>query len=722
MSVDRRTVLQSLLSLGLGQIGWAALPSRLAWQQYHQTAIAATVSRKLALLVGVNQYQTVRNAPEYFWGNLAGCVTDVELQRDLLINRYGFQPADIVTLTDGQATRANIETAFLEHLVKQAQAGDVVIFHFSGYGQPLAIGEEPNALNKREISLLPTDALPAESTLNLRQSTLLSWANSLATDKITLVLDVSPRSLGQKFLGNLRVRAYDHLPITSSSENPILVSSQAPVFPGVILLAAHPHQAAVECQGQGWSAGLFTYALTQSLWQVSTPSRINVALCQATEAIAALVDDQQQPQGELGKNTALFIYASLPDPLIGAEAVITQILDPTTVTLKLTGMARNVLEGATLNSCFQIIPDSWTSDTFVQSPDRVLVQISERTGLQAKATILTPQVTLRPGQRLQESLRFIPKQMALTLALDGQLDRIERVDATSAISALTESGVGTMPLLIKVINQGEQAADCLFGKVAEGGYGLFSEGGTILWRTREGDKVTIKSAIAELGDKLAQARALKIYRLTENEQTSSLGLKVTLEVQQTPTNLPLLQHQTRRSSFPHTTSLAALEIRAFVDVSAPSHLQYRLENYRDQPLYFLLLGIDTNGKAIAWYEGEHRGQIEPQQTVLIPPTEGSVIWRLARIGGLSCIHVVASLQPFTETWQTLAVNLPKTSPTKTVGGQILELHNFQTVIQSLLKDLQQSPAALPTNLNFNNDAYCLDTQTWTTLIFRYRVI
>jgi hypothetical protein len=78
----------------------------------------------------VNQYQTVRNAPEYFWGNLAGCVTDVELQRDLLINRYGFQPADIVTLTDGQATRANIETAFLEHLVKQAQAGDVVIFHF----------------------------------------------------------------------------------------------------------------------------------------------------------------------------------------------------------------------------------------------------------------------------------------------------------------------------------------------------------------------------------------------------------------------------------------------------------------------------------------------------------------------------------------------------------------------------------------------------------------
>ena len=66
----------------------------------------------------------------------------------------------------------------------------------------------------------------------------------------------------------------------------------------------------------------------------------------------------------------------------------------------------------------------------------------------------------------------------------------------------------------------------------------------------------------------------------------------------------------------------------------------------------------------------------------------------------------------------MAVNLPKTSPSKAIGGQILELHNFQVVIQSLLKDLQQSPAALPANLNFNNDAYCLDTQTWATLSFR----
>jgi hypothetical protein len=670
----------------------------------------------------VNQYKMVRPAPPDFWGDLAGCVTDVELQRDLLINRYGFQPENILTLTDEQATRTNIESAFLEHLVNQAQAGDGVIFHFSGYGQLSTESEQAGALSPMELSLLPTDGLQEGAELNLRQSTLLSWARSLATDKVTLVLDVSPSSLGQKFLGNFRVRAWGDSRLTVKPEMAQMASSNPPVFPGVILLAAQPNQVAVECQGQGWSAGLFTYALTQSLWQASTPSRINVALGRATEAIAALVEDRQQPQAELGKNTVLFIYGSLPHPLWGAEAVITQVLAPATVMLKLTGIARNLLENATLHSCFQVVPESGSSDPILPVPTQVLVQITERSGLQAKATVLTPNANLQVGQRLQECLRLIPKQRGLTLALDDQLDRIERVDATSAISVLRENRAGAITPIAKVINQGEQPADCLLGKVPEGGYGLFSEGGKLLRKTGAGDKVSIKSAIAELADPLAQWGALTTYRLTENEQTSSLGLKVTLEVQQTPANLPLLQRQTRRSAFSHPPIPAELDVQTFVDVAAASHLQYRLENYSDQPLYFLILGIDTNGKAIAWYEPDHLGKIEPQQTRLIPPTEGSVIWRLARIGGLSCIHIVASLKPFTQTWQSLAVNVPTTDPTASAGGQILELHNFQAVIQALLTDLQQSREALPSTLNLNHEFYALDLKTWATLIFRYRVI
>ncbi|NEP15164.1 MAG: caspase family protein [Symploca sp. SIO2C1] len=40
--------------------------------------------------------------------HLKGCINDVELQRHLFIHRFGFNPRDIYTLTDEQATRQEI--------------------------------------------------------------------------------------------------------------------------------------------------------------------------------------------------------------------------------------------------------------------------------------------------------------------------------------------------------------------------------------------------------------------------------------------------------------------------------------------------------------------------------------------------------------------------------------------------------------------------------------
>ncbi|MEO0685288.1 MAG: caspase family protein, partial [Cyanobacteria bacterium J06649_11] len=122
--MKRRIFLQRIGSIlavfGLTESSWWAKASSL------QQALADTNPRKLALLVGINQYSQIPA--------LKGCLTDVELQRELLIHRFGFQPLDILSLTNKQATREGIENAFLEHLVKQAKPGDVVVFHFSGYG------------------------------------------------------------------------------------------------------------------------------------------------------------------------------------------------------------------------------------------------------------------------------------------------------------------------------------------------------------------------------------------------------------------------------------------------------------------------------------------------------------------------------------------------------------------------------------------------------------
>ncbi len=83
MKLRRRTFLTQA-GLGLSEAGLVWLGDR------DQQALAKPTRRKLALLVGINQYSSTSN-----FLPLAGCLTDVELQRELLIHRFGFQPSDI---------------------------------------------------------------------------------------------------------------------------------------------------------------------------------------------------------------------------------------------------------------------------------------------------------------------------------------------------------------------------------------------------------------------------------------------------------------------------------------------------------------------------------------------------------------------------------------------------------------------------------------------------
>ncbi len=215
MKLERRRFLQGLLILGISPSALLRLPLFPSISGY-QSALAATNSRKLALLVGINRYSPLNthnidsNSP---YLDLQGCLTDVELQRELLIERYGFQATDILTLTDAQATRENIENAFIEHLVNQAQAGDGVVFHFSGYGSRIKIpslsgSTALSASSEEMLGFLPSDGLTSEQIRNdLLQESLFLLARSLRTDQFTMVLDCSHGETNSPFQGNLRTRS-----------------------------------------------------------------------------------------------------------------------------------------------------------------------------------------------------------------------------------------------------------------------------------------------------------------------------------------------------------------------------------------------------------------------------------------------------------------------------------------------------------------------------------
>ncbi|XP_022746875.1 metacaspase-9-like [Durio zibethinus] len=108
--------------------------------------------KRLAVLVGCNYPNT-----QY---ELHGCINDVVTMRDVLLERFGFDPSHVQLLIDTPGssvlpTGANIKAA-LDKMVNQAEAGDVLFFHYSGHGTRIPSLKPGHPLRQDE-AIVPCD-------------------------------------------------------------------------------------------------------------------------------------------------------------------------------------------------------------------------------------------------------------------------------------------------------------------------------------------------------------------------------------------------------------------------------------------------------------------------------------------------------------------------------------------------------------------------------------
>ena len=177
------------------------------------TLCAAPRSSRRALLVGINDYAALApaagepRAPGRDWANLDGAVNDVRLMRDILMARYGFAPADIVTLTDEQATRAAILGSIHTVLGRKAKKGDVLLFYYSGHGSQVRNSLSTEA-DKLDESIVPADS--RRGALDIRDKELSVAFNRLLDRgaRLTVVLDACHSGSGARGLtGRMRRRS-----------------------------------------------------------------------------------------------------------------------------------------------------------------------------------------------------------------------------------------------------------------------------------------------------------------------------------------------------------------------------------------------------------------------------------------------------------------------------------------------------------------------------------
>jgi hypothetical protein len=794
MGLKRRTFLKRtsliLAALGISEAVW--------WQEcdrYYQ-ALAQSTNRKLALLVGINQYPKKPGEFE----PLQGCLTDVELQKELLIHRFGFQPQDVLTLTDGQATRSGIGSAFLSHLVEQAGPEDVVMFHFSGYGCYLPRSNTPTQQANVQSALVPVDGTTSGSDNslinNLSQETLWLLLRSLSTPNIITVLDTSYNYPGQTQQGMLRIRSSDAPTATQLSDGAVAFQSQllerlnyspeqfqqrySNQLPGTVLSAAKPDQIAAEITRDGYSAGLFTYGLTRSLWSIRPEANLKNYFTQVAGQVEKVMGAKQQPQlsQQITTPTENKPLSVEPiNPLVAnsppAIGIIQQIEDNGNIKVMLTGLSETVLECYESNSLLTILPDAdaptpaFLPQLLIQSRNGLFAKTTRRTARNEAAQM--PLIAV--GQRVTEAIRVIPSPIDLKVAIDPQLSRIERVDATSAFSGIADVSIvkneySADYMLSKVRDTTiAQSPTAPLPKMVQGNYGLFSLGQALLPDSVGERGEAVKVAIQRLVPQLQTRLAAKLLSLAVNEASTLLQVKATfarltpqsqiLLTRQTPqqptaASLNLLgnkqaqQTEAEKSSLLATSAFVSSQsspksTQGMLSVTTGSRIQYQLQNNGNLPIYFLWFRFDSEGQAYIFnpivnapLESDNT-EIRPQQKrvpvgkALSLPTanlydnavSGEMTGELLQgPPGLIESYIILSHTPFTQTIQTIQ------QETQLSGrpAQLISLPNPLAVAQAVLKDLKIASQLSVERAGISTEDIALDVNAWAGFNFIYRVV
>ncbi|MGL4502925.1 MAG: caspase family protein [Planktothrix sp.] len=763
MGLKRREFLQRagllLAALGINQ--------RL--YDHTNQALAQPAPRKLALLVGINQYRVGNRIEE----PLQGCLTDVELQRNLLLYKFGFQPDDILVLTDQAATRNQIESAFISHLIQQAQMGDLVLFHFSGYGSCIPRSISGSNLSQIQHSFLPVDGALSEQEMvnDILEDTLWLLLRSLKTSNVISILDTSFTYPGYHQQGTLKIRAIPS-PTTIKINPPELelqnkllsdlgisraeLEQRKPgQLPGLVLAASKPSQIATEGRWDGFNAGLFTYTLSQTLWGASPRQTLPSQMSRVAAEVEQIVGDHQQPQlrriltGSNSKTESEFSLGNLLVNSSPVDGLITGVDEYGKIAkILLTGLPPFVLDSYSLNSVLTIISESYN----LENP--VYLQLRSRTGLNAKAQIKTKNTTslLEIGQKVQELIRILPTKIDLKIAIDSQLSRIERVDATSAFSDASRMTIvaGDQPadyVLSRVTDTTiAQALNAPLSPLFQGRYGLFSKGLVLLPDTVGEGGEAVKVAVHRLIPRLKTRLAIKLLRLTENERSSSLKVRVTLNLL-APQSQVLIKRETQgriintinpinsektkninSNSSSNPSIISASESLGIVTVSMGSRLQYKLQNQGEFPVYFLIFSVNSQGQTYIFNSGfdPQQQQVLPGKSLSLPPanvksgnSSAEIIGETVKGPvGLAETHVILSPSPFIE---TLAIS-EKNFKEKEGLLKFNSVSNPLEMADAILQDLGRGSQPTLEKMGLITDDLALDINSWATLSFVYRVV
>lgn len=742
MSVNRRHFLQfagaTLATLGISQLNI----QQNALQ--YGNVLAQGTRRKRAILVGINDYPGSDRSDfktRGLWYQLRGAVNDVELQRELLIHRFGFHADDILVLSNKEATRNNILNAFEKHLYQWVKSNDdVVIFHYSGHGS--------NVIDRNKVftdglngTIVPVDAqLPdgfPQSGGEVDDITagtifLLREALGQKTKNATFILDSCYSGGGVR--GNLVMRSRPgHVELRGGSPRSKLEASQEELayqerwlkelqlskeewierrknnlVNGVAIFAAQRNQEAADAAfAPGVHAGVFTYSLIRQLWQQTSNQSMGKVIVVASAKTEQFLKEtrSQKPHFEVqqGSRDDQQPMYFMPMQKSAAEAVITEVKDKV-VKLLLTGVEPQVLEGLGKGAVFTLVDDA--------GKPQGSVQIQSRDRLTATGILqMNRAMKVTPGATLQEQVRAVPTDLKLRIGLDPSLGQ----DVTAAEKALRSlPRIEVVPFLEQDVHYvlgrmlpayrerlEKQIEEALPEKLQQQALadlpsvnqvGLFSVGlepipGSF---AREGESIEL--AIAQLQTKFRLLLASRLIKLTLNTNSSRLNVLASLTV--ADSQALLAQSFTVRGGktpVQANSNIISSATSSLAQVAIDKPVQIAVENRENRNLYIAVMIFSPDGAIdilSPLTDGKDAAIVAAGQTLKIP--SDADIATGARLAfqqplGLAEMLVIASTAPIDKALRPIqALAAEKANPQRS-ESQVAE--KTEEIVGSLLDDL-----------------------------------
>jgi hypothetical protein len=713
--IKRRHFLQfagaTLASLGLSQTDILHQADR-----YGQVLAQGRPGRKLALLVGINKYPS--EIP-----SLQGSLTDLELQWELLVHRYGFKPEDIFIVADHKLsvadreplkpTRQNILEAFENHLIQQAKPDDVVIFHYSGHGSRIL---DPNPLpellknengqlkrvpNTDQINgtMVPYDRLTdnPDQVQDITGRSLFLLSSALQTDKVTVILDSCHSGGGTR--GNQVFRAVpsrlgsddfaDPSPIELDfqqrwirdlqfSEFDLQERRQRGIAKGVAIGSAQYDQMAVEApfDNDSFRAGAFTYVLTRYLWQQSKDEaigRIFVDLGRSARDIAKQSSIPQEPilaaNPESNVNQpAYFLPAARPF----ADAVV-RTIEADVIRYWLGGISSVSLEANQAGTIFSVIDNNGTEVAQIEQIERQkLVGMGKLKSGSINA--------IQPGALLREQIRGLPTDLKLRVGLDPSLGS-DLQAARTALQSLNR---------IEVVAS-EQAMDFRFGRMTSdyqaqlepqtqtlpslNSLGLFTAGLEPLTATFNQPNETLSDAISRLKPRLQSLLAAAILKAMGGVDIATANQTTNLEVNIVPTGTT--GGRVRANQFQPGTEI-----------------QIKVKNKGQDDLFVAVVSIGSAGNLRVLFPyfdaADDRARVSSQQELTVP--EAGVVFPLSQTPGAVEIMVLSSTRPISDALQALKTIATRggVSSTRGISSSPMGGEDALEVMGALLGNLDQN--------------------------------